>query len=98
MRYQGYGAARPILFATRTIALVGTAVIALVASQAHAAGTVAGTVINNVATATFDLPGGGESTVTSNTVSLTVDELLDVTVASADPGDVSTSPSATNQV
>jgi uncharacterized repeat protein (TIGR01451 family) len=68
------------------------------AGPAHAAGTVAGTNIDNVATATFDLPGGGTSTVTSNTVTLKVDELLDVTVASADPGDVVTSPSATNQV
>jgi uncharacterized repeat protein (TIGR01451 family) len=98
MSDQGYRAAKPVYFATRTCALIGAAVIVLGTSQAHAAGTVAGTVINNVATATFDLPGGGESTVTSNTVSLTVDELLDVTVASADPGDVSTAPGATNQV
>lgn len=68
------------------------------AAPAHATGTVAGTNINNVATASFDLPGGGTSTVTSNTVTMKVDELLDVTVASADPGDVVTSPSATNQV
>jgi uncharacterized repeat protein (TIGR01451 family) len=68
------------------------------ARPALAAGTVAGTNIDNVATATFDLPGGGTSTVTSNTVTMKVDELLDVTVASADPGDVVTSPSATNQV
>jgi uncharacterized repeat protein (TIGR01451 family) len=68
------------------------------AGQAHATGTVAGTNIDNLATATFDLPGGGSSTVTSNTVTLKVDELLDVTLASADPGDVTTSPSATNQI
>jgi uncharacterized repeat protein (TIGR01451 family) len=98
MTYQGNGAARPRIIAIRTSALIGAAVIVLSASQAQAAGTIAGTVIDNVATATFDLPGGGESTVTSNTVSLTVDELLDVTVASADPGDVSTAPGATNQV
>src|SRR5688500_11228019 len=68
------------------------------AGQAQAAGTVAGTNIDNVATATVDLPGGGTSTISSNTVTLRVDELLDVTVASADPGDVVTTPSATNQV
>ncbi len=65
------------------------------ASAAEAAGTLAGTNINNVATATFDLPGGGTGSVTSNTVSLTVDELLDVSVASIDPGDVPSTPGAT---
>ncbi|HYI48469.1 MAG TPA: hypothetical protein VEX35_08400 [Allosphingosinicella sp.] len=70
----------------------------LAAAPAHAARTPAGTVINNSATATYDLPGGGQNTVTSNIVSLTVDELLDVSVASADGGDVSTVPAAVNQV
>jgi len=69
-----------------------------VASPALANGTVAGTNIDNVATATFDLPGGGTSTISSNTITLKVDELLDVTVVSADPGDVVTSPAATNQL
>jgi len=68
------------------------------AGSAHAAGTPAGTSITNTATATFDLPGGSENSVESNTVSLIVDELLDVTVVWADPGDVAASPSATNQV
>ena len=68
------------------------------ATSAQATGTIAGTAIDNVATATFDLPGGGTSTVSSNTVTLTVDELLDVSVASADPGDVPAAPSATGQV
>ena len=68
------------------------------AAPAHAARTPAGTVINNSATATYDLPGGGQNTVTSNIVSLTVDELLDVSVASTDGGDVTTSPAAVNQV
>lgn len=66
--------------------------------QAYAAPTPAGTVINNSATATYDLPGGGQSTVTSNIVSLTVDELLDVAVAWTDGGDVSVTPGAVNQV
>jgi uncharacterized repeat protein (TIGR01451 family) len=65
---------------------------------AQAAHTQAGTIINNNATATYDLPTGGQSTVTSNTVSLTVDELLDVSVASTDGGDVSVSPGATGQI
>ena len=61
-------------------------------------GTPAGTIINNSATATYDLPGGGQDSVTSNIVSLTVDELLDVSVASTDGGDVATVPAAVNQV
>jgi uncharacterized repeat protein (TIGR01451 family) len=68
------------------------------AAPAQAAGTPAGTIINNNATATYDLPNGGQDTITSNTVSLIVDELLDVVVASTDGGDVATSPAATNQV
>ncbi len=68
------------------------------AAPAFAAGTPAGTVINNSATATYDLPAGGQDSVTSNVVSLTVDELLDVSVASTDGGDVATFPGAVNQV
>ena len=67
-------------------------------APAFAAGTVAGTNIENRATATYDLPSGGQASVDSNTVSLTVDELLDVSVALASPGDVMTSPGATDQV
>jgi len=68
------------------------------APPAYAAGTPAGTIINNSATATYDLPSGGQNSVTSNIVSLTVDELLDVSVASTDGGDVATLPAAVNQV
>ena len=68
---------------------------AFAASPAYAAGTPAGTVINNNATATYDLPGGGTNSVTSNTVSLTVDELLDVGVAWTDGGDVTVTPGST---
>jgi uncharacterized repeat protein (TIGR01451 family) len=68
------------------------------AAPAYAARTPAGTIINNSATATYDLPAGGQDSVTSNIVSLTVDELLDVSVASTDGGDVATAPTAVNQV
>jgi uncharacterized repeat protein (TIGR01451 family) len=67
-------------------------------APAWAAGTPAGTKVSNTATATYERPGGEEATVTSNTVELNVDELLNVTVASGDPGDVGTLPSATGQV
>ena len=83
---------------TRCILAAGAAVAGLAAGPAFAAGTPAGTKIDNVATATYELPGGDEETIGSNTVSLTVDELLDVTVASADTGDLAATPSATNQV
>lgn len=58
-----------------------------VPSLASAAGTPAGTSIDNVATASYDGPSGTQS-VTSNVVRLRVDELLGVVVASTDPGPV----------
>ena len=77
----------------------GCAVQALVlCAPAHATGTLAGTKIDNIATATYALPGGGSGSVTSNLVSMTVDELLDVTVAWADGGDVTVQPGLTGQV
>ncbi len=68
-----------------------------VSSPAFAAGTVAGTNIENTATASYDGPSG-EVQIDSNTVTIVVDELLDVTVTSADPGDVATEPGAEDQV
>lgn len=68
------------------------------AGTAEASGTKAGTIINNTATATYSGQGGTDTVVESNTVSLRVDELLDVSVASANPGDVATVPGSTNQV
>ena len=95
MHYQPAGAASAA-FVTKT------AIIALAAATfvgpASAAGTIAGTTIDNVATATWELPGGGETSVSSNIVTLKVDELLDVTVASGDPADVSTQPGQTGQL
>lgn len=66
-------------------------------AQAQVPGTRAGTTISNTATASFD-NGAGTQTIDSNQVDLLVDELLDVTVASSDPGDVVTTPGATGQV
>jgi len=67
------------------------------ADPVHAAGTTAGTMITNTAEATYT-SGAATVTVPSNPVDLRVDELLNVAVASADPGDVSTTPGSTNQV
>lgn len=69
----------------------------LVPHTAMAAGTRAGTLIDNVASATYD-PGSGPVTVNSNTHSLKVDELIDTTVAWSDSADVVTTPGATSQV
>lgn len=66
-------------------------------SQAQAAGTLAGTSIENTATASYD-DGGTTMTVDSNTVSLIVDEILDIAVTSADPGDVPVRPGENDAV
>ena len=73
------------------------AATALVPCAASAAGTRAGTVINNTASATYD-EGTGSVTVNSNTSTLTVDELIDVNVNWSDSADVVTTPGATGQV
>lgn len=86
-------------FARKSALAAGCAVQALIfCAPAQAAGTAAGTKIDNTATATYELPGGGTGQVTSNTVSLTVDELLDVTVTWDDGGDVVVQPGLTGQV
>ncbi len=79
----------PLVVATATIAF---------ADPAHAVGTTAGTTISNTATATYTDPQGTPVSVPSNQVDIRVDEILNVTVASADPGDVAALPGATNQV
>jgi hypothetical protein len=66
-------------------------------APAFAAGTLAGTDIQNIASATFDT-ASGRVTVNSNTVSIKVDELLSVSVVSTDPGDVPTNPGKTGNV
>ena len=60
-------------------------------APAHAEGVTAGTLIENTATATYD-DGDGPKTVDSNTVVLRVDELVDVTLTSLDPGPVTAVP------
>lgn len=64
---------------------------ALTAGAAHASGVTAGSLIENTAQATYNTPDGTQ-TVTSNTVTVKVDELLDVTVTSLDAGPVATRP------
>jgi uncharacterized repeat protein (TIGR01451 family) len=98
MRYQATGAKSSAFRKNAALAAVLAACAGLWAGPALAAGTPAGTNISNVATATYELPNGDEAKVDSNTVTLKVDELLDVSVAWGDPADVATSPSLTGQV
>jgi uncharacterized repeat protein (TIGR01451 family) len=60
-------------------------------TQALAGGVTAGTLIENTAVASYD-DGGGPRTINSNTVTVRVDELLDVTLTSQDPGPITTRP------
>jgi len=69
--------------------IIATALLAGAATPALAGGVTAGTLIENTATANFDEAGTPRS-VDSNTVTVRVDELLDVTVTSLDTGPVST--------
>lgn len=71
-------------------AFAATLLLALPVS-ASAAGVDAGTLIENTASATYDA-GDGPTTINSNTVTLKVDELLDVTVSSLDSGPIGATP------
>ena len=65
----------------RAAGIVGCSLVSLsIAAPAHATGVLAGTLIENTATATYK-SGTGTGTVTSNKVVVKVDELLDVAVA-----------------
>lgn len=83
----------------RRLATLATASFAAALSApASATGTTAGTTISNTATATYTDPVGNPVSIPSNTVNLRVDEVLNVTVATAESGDVAAMPGATNQV
>jgi uncharacterized repeat protein (TIGR01451 family) len=92
------GTASSVLFCLRSSLFIAAAMgsVAL-SSAANAAPTLAGTDIENIASASYDTPNG-PVTIDSNRVVIKVDELLDVTVASSDPGDVITAPGATTNV
>ena len=98
MRYQATRAKSSALRKYALLAAVSAVSAGAFASPALAAGTPAGTNITNVATATYEGPNGGETSVDSNVVTLKVDELLDVSVAWGNPADVATSPGQTGQI
>jgi uncharacterized repeat protein (TIGR01451 family) len=82
---------------TRAALLLAGASVLVAPGLAAAAGTRAGTLINNTASATYD-QGGPPSTVNSNVQQLRVDELIDITTVWSDSADVPTTPNATGQV
>lgn len=77
-----------------TLSLAILPFLAFTAAPAHAEGVSAGTLIENTASATFE-DGDGPRTIDSNTVTLAVDELLDVTVTSLDTGPIGVTPGET---
>ena len=76
---------------TRSLFAASTGAALTLTSPAFAEGISAGTLIENTATATYQ-DGSGPQTITSNTVVVRVDELLDVTVTSLDPGPIASTP------
>ena len=79
---------------TPSVALTAVAVFLSTAPIAKAAGVEAGSLITNTAQATYG-DAGGTTTIASNEVVIKVDELLDVTVTTLDPGSVLASTSQT---
>ncbi len=75
-----------------------TLAFSVLAMEAQAAGTAAGSNIVNTASASFTDPAGTPQTTTSNTSTLQVDEILDVTVVSNDAGNVSVNTPSSNRV
>ncbi|MCP5396775.1 MAG: hypothetical protein H6918_08590 [Sphingomonadaceae bacterium] len=72
---------------TKLALAASTAILCALPHAAHATGVTAGTLIENTASATYE-SGAGPQTVDSNTVTVTVDELLDVAIATQDAGAV----------
>lgn len=68
-------------FAARAAMLTGTATAGLWAAQAHAAGTIAGTNIDNNATVSFSVGGSPVQSVPSNTARFVVDRKVNLAVA-----------------
>ena len=73
-----------------TALLAATAALTSTAPyEARAGGVTAGTLIENTAVASYE-DGNGPRTINSNTVTVRVDEILDVTLISRDPGPINT--------
>lgn len=79
------------IFVNHAALLAALGVAPCLAVPAFAAGAPAGILIENTAEASFDADGGRVS-VPSNTVAITVDEVLSATVASLDAGPIVAGP------
>lgn len=77
--------------------LLIAACVCLHGAAASAAGTGAGVLIDNVATASFANIDGTVTTLSSNMVTLRIDELLDIAIATRDAADVAAGSGATDQ-
>lgn len=94
---QNYEPRKHLLFGRPSARFCAAILLLSSSAPAFAAGTAAGTDIVNVASATFDTTSG-PVTLTSNTSTIKVDELVDVAVVKTDPGDVVTNPGKTGNV
>ena len=83
---------------TKYIALAGTAVSLIFAQGAQAAGTTAGTPVNNTATINYTVGSVAQPQVTSNTASFVVDKRINLTVAELGGASTVSSPGSVNQV
>jgi hypothetical protein len=86
---------------TKTKLLLVTSVASIAAigaTPAFAAGTTAGTAINNTATVNFTVGGVAQTAVSSNTNTITVDRRANITVAEIGTVTTNVAPGATEQV
>lgn len=83
---------------TRYGAIVLTTVSLVQATAAHAAGTIAGTDVQNTATVNFSVGGIAQSPVNSNTSSFLVDRRVNLTVSEDGAITTNVSPGSVNQV
>ena len=84
--------------AARAAMLTGTATVAMWGGQAGAAGTVAGTNIDNSATVSFSVGGGAPQSVPSNTARFVVDRKVNLAVAEVGGTPTLVSLGSTDQV
>lgn len=79
------------------LALAASLLTVVAMPQAFAAGTTAGTSVDNVATVNYSVAGTAQTAVNSNTSSFVVDRRINVTVAQSG-GTTSVAPGSTSQV
>lgn len=87
-----------MVYSIKLLRLLHTVLLALCPTlHATAAGVAAGTIIQNTAQYEYTTSSGGIVSATSNTATLRVDEVLDVTVSRTDTNDVSVVPNSQGQ-